>query len=283
MKQGIVVACVLLAVCILVGFRGSDQSTPQATIKAFCAAVQSADYKGAARMVKGGLPDGDFVKLAASLSMKGVKWMMKAENLKVAFQRDTATATFTLLTSMQGKEQPSRQETLPLERIGGVWLIVPPPSLAPKTPLGSVVYALSHPMERPMPGQPVAVGPAQDGGCFSNVKQLCFDFMVFLADSDDLFKFKADTWKKALAPYVKSEKLFHCPDDPSGSASYSVNPYLAGKYASEIAAPSRTVLVYEGHNMKLDFRHGGKACVGFVDGDASMVTPAQAKKLRWKP
>ena len=42
-------------------------------------------------------------------------------------------------------------------------------------------------------------------------------------------------------------------------------------------------MIYEGKNGKLDFRHEGKATVGFADGHAKLIDAQGAKKLRWKP
>ena len=42
-------------------------------------------------------------------------------------------------------------------------------------------------------------------------------------------------------------------------------------------------MIYEGANGKLVFRHDGKACIGFADGHAKLVTAEGAKKLRWTP
>ena len=67
-------------------------------------------------------------------------------------------------------------------------------------------------------------------------------------------------------PYCKSERLFHCQSDKSGAVSYSFNVNLQGLKASAVKFPAKTVMLYEGKGGKLEYRHDGKAAVGFADG-----------------
>jgi prepilin-type processing-associated H-X9-DG protein len=46
--------------------------------------------------------------------------------------------------------------------------------------------------------------------------------------------------------------------------------------------PRRTVLLYEGENGQLDFRHNGHAHVSFTDGSTQIVDREQAQSLHWK-
>jgi prepilin-type processing-associated H-X9-DG protein len=84
-------------------------------------------------------------------------------------------------------------------------------------------------------------------------------------------------------PYIKNESIFKCPSDASGAVSYSFNANLAGVKLAKVSAPAETVMIYEGKNGKLDFRHEGKAAVGFADGHAKLVNAEGAKKLHWRP
>jgi prepilin-type processing-associated H-X9-DG protein len=107
--------------------------------------------------------------------------------------------------------------------------------------------------------------------------------MMFAQDWDEVFKLKAATYDKSVFPYVKNTAIFKCPSDESGKVSYSFNAALAGVNLSRVKLPAQTVLIYEGINGKLNFRHAGKAMVGFADGHCKLLTAAEAKKLRWKP
>lgn len=74
-----------------------------------------------------------------------------------------------------------------------------------------------------------------------------------------------------------------CPLDRKRATSYSFNPAILNIAPQKISNPGLTVLAYEGHEGKFDFRHGGKAAVGFCDDRVKSVDTIQAKTLRWKP
>ena len=51
----------------------------------------------------------------------------------------------------------------------------------------------------------------------------------------------------------------------------------------KIAHPDAVVAVYEGKNQTPDFRHNGKAVIGFADGHVEEIPEAQAGTLKWIP
>jgi prepilin-type processing-associated H-X9-DG protein len=119
--------------------------------------------------------------------------------------------------------------------------------------------------------------------CLKNAKQLALGIMMFCADNNDKIQMSAGDWAKKIQPYVKDMKIFTCPDDRSGESSYSFNGALTGKSQASIVELANTVLVYEGKNGQLDFRHGGRAVVALADGHAKLVSKDEATKLLWKP
>ena len=102
-------------------------------------------------------------------------------------------------------------------------------------------------------------------------------------NNDDKFTLKAAAFKKAFYPYLKNNSIFHCPSDKPGVDSFSFNANLQGIALSKVKKPAEMVMVYEGANGVLNFRHGGSANVGFVDGHVKLMTKEQAKNLVWKP
>jgi prepilin-type processing-associated H-X9-DG protein len=81
------------------------------------------------------------------------------------------------------------------------------------------------------------------------------------------------------------EHFFHCPADTNGEVSYSFNAQLEGMNQQDIDKlehPRRTVLLYEGENGRLNFRHNGQAHVSFTDGSTQLVDREQAQSLHWK-
>ena len=118
--------------------------------------------------------------------------------------------------------------------------------------------------------------------CESNVKQIELGLVQYAQDYNK-YPPSAAGYKAAVFPYIKSEQVFHCPDDSGGGESYSFNTNLQGKNIAALNAPADTVMVYEGNGQTLDFRHEGKAVVGFADGHVQVMTREEAKTLRWKP
>jgi prepilin-type processing-associated H-X9-DG protein len=119
--------------------------------------------------------------------------------------------------------------------------------------------------------------------CESNVKQIELGLTEYVQDHNNKYPPSASGFKAAVFPYLKSEQIFRCPTDTAGSVDYSLNTKLRGVSLEKLADPSQVVAVYEGSNQKLEFRHEGKAVVGFADGHVKALTPAQAQMLRWKP
>ena len=132
-------------------------------------------------------------------------------------------------------------------------------------------------------------GNARLAACESNVKQIELGMLQYTQDHNGALPSSAAAYKNAVFPYIKSESVFHCPADQEGAVSYAMNAHLQGKNLDDLAHPSQVVLVYDGQNGTLDFRHDGKAVVGFADGHDRALTQAQvqeltqAQELKWKP
>src|SRR5882757_4911358 len=62
---------------------------------------------------------------------------------------------------------------------------------------------------------------ARQTTCTSNLKQLGLGFMQYAQDNDEKFPgsdWYGMKWAGHIYPYVKSTGVFHCPDDPAGTA-----------------------------------------------------------------
>ena len=62
----------------------------------------------------------------------------------------------------------------------------------------------------------------------------------------------------------------------------TLNPAIGGVRANKVKSPKVTVVIYEGNEGKLNFKHNGKAAVAFADGRARMINKKQAKRLKWE-
>jgi len=259
-----------------------DRSTPEATVRSFVEAVGAADMKRAAACVQ--------IRQVNESAIAEMGRQFKTESmtatltdLKSAIDGDHATVTARAIVK-HGK--PEQSDTIPttvkLAQVDGRWLIVPDKDLALKQAGPDLVNLTAL-----MLADPEVLMKARDRAravsCISNVKQICLGLLMLCQDYDEKFKLKPDALRKGVAPYIKNASVFMCPSDTSGTTSYSFNANLAGASLAKIDAPVKTVLVYEGHAKKLDFRHDGKAVVGFVDGHVVLVGSEEAKKLRWIP
>ncbi len=132
-----------------------------------------------------------------------------------------------------------------------------------------------------------ARGNARLASCESNVKQLSLGLVQYEQDNDEKFPPSAAAYKDVLAPYIKTDSVFHCPADEGGGVDYALNTNLQGIGLEKLAHPEAVVAVYEGKDQTLDFRHehdGAKVTVvGFVDGHVQAVREAEAQDLQWKP
>ena len=124
---------------------------------------------------------------------------------------------------------------------------------------------------------------ARLASCQSNMMQIELGLTQYTQDHNDKFPPSAAGYKAAIFSYIQDEGMFHCPADQGGPVDYSMNTNLQGKSIDKLAAPASVVAIYEGTNQTLNFRHDGKAVVGYADGHISEVTEANAGSLQWKP
>ena len=244
--------------------------SPESVVQSFVTDLNKKDFEAASKLVKGGSIPPYMKDMFAetkpfpTLSISG---------LTAAVIGDRALATYHLKAT--GPVGPQElDECLVLVRSGDGWLIDVPVKTGG---LGEMAYFMSNP-----PIFVQAHEAAQVAKCMSNVKQVLLALIMLEADNDDVLRVTAANWEKSIARYLKDPNVLTCPEDLKGVSSYSLNANLAGKSATDIEEPSRTVLVYEGKNGRLNFRHGGKATVGFADGHVQRVSPDEAKSLRWK-
>lgn len=121
------------------------------------------------------------------------------------------------------------------------------------------------------------------GECQMNLWRIAFAARWYASSNKDKLPPSASKYVTDLKPYLRPGDVLCCPLDAKGSSSYSMNVNLQGLSLAKITNPAKTVLLYEGKEGVLNFRHNGIAAVAFVDGNASIVNAAQAKSLIWTP
>jgi prepilin-type processing-associated H-X9-DG protein len=271
---------IFMLACLRVA--AQDRSTPEATVQSFLTELGSAHLKEAAACVKG-------VKLdAAGLDALAQQVKKDPATLTLSDAKSTITGTTANVTgkvTVKAASQPKSDTfdtDVNLVSADGAWLIVPRPQAELKKGNDDLLNLMAYSFTDPKVFKE-ANEAARGASCLSNVKQVSLGAMMFVQDWDEVFKLKAETYKKSLMPYIKNASIFTCPSDKAGATSYSFNDNLAGVKLAKVKSPAETVMIYEGKNGKLDFRHQGRAAVGFADGHAKLVDAAAAKKLRWMP
>ncbi|HWD40525.1 MAG TPA: hypothetical protein VG944_16875 [Fimbriimonas sp.] len=248
--------------------------TPERTVQKFVDELNSKQLDSAVHLVMGG----SMAPAITAAIVKDPHWpTYEISSLAEKVNGDRATVTYRL--GLKNQPAAVHSETVSLIKSGSGWLIAPPSAPSDHDTLAAIAYALAHPHEAIQRGHQAA----EDALCLSNVKQLDLAVIMFSNDFDDKLAMTSVNWKSKISPYVRNASLFTCARDPKGTVSYSFNAKLAGKAMAGISRPAETVLVYEGKNGHLDFRHGGRAAVGFADGHAKLLSKEQAKKLSWKP
>ena len=279
MRKVILPAALCLLACLCAA--AQDRSTPESTVRAFLSAFSSGDVKQAATCVKGVRMDYAAQNtLAQQIHKDPASFELSDAKTTITGTSATITGQIVLKSAKSEKtETYATQINLILE--GGAWKILPDAARA-KQDKPDVTNALAY-MLTDTKVFTEARDAARSTACLSNMKQICLAALIFIQDADERFSLKAASYKKSLMPYTKNEAIFKCPSDVGGGSSYSFNSNLAGIRQAKIKAPAETVMIYEGKNGQLDFRHDGRAAVSFADGHAKLLNAAAAKKLRWKP
>jgi prepilin-type processing-associated H-X9-DG protein len=292
LRTGPLVVVALLSLAPLASNRAEappapDFSTPEATLNTFAAALTRMDFRAAAGAILGA-PAGNVAKILADLPPDGQDMpIISVSEVKARITGDAAEVTFT--STIQDRsplaEKRTAAERLLLKRTEGKWLILAGDEANARKlgdePLTIFVHLLRYPRLLAE-----AREAARAVACRTNVKQLCLAVGVLAQDHDERYALRADAWKKALMPYLGKEEVFGCPQarvEGGPAVSYTFNHHLQGKPSAAVRRPNLTVMVYEGSKGKLDFRHDGKAVVGYADGSVRSVTVQEAAKLRWIP
>lgn len=257
---------------------------PEQVISDFADAVsEHLDPEVAARFVEGG-QTGDVLKpIVAELQKERAGWTIRVLQANAQVKGDIAVVKGLLLLRHHWFGKIMHQERLTLHKVGDAWKIVP-------LSVDDFSYSRSDSFDSDILAniatylaRPQEIHEATAFSCLSNLKQLGLATFHLIEDNNEKFAVKAATYQQSLLPYARSEQLFHCPEDKSGTISYSFNDKFDNLPLAQLAEPAHTVMIYEGKDGQLEFRHNNRAGVCFADGHCQLITPEIAKTLRWKP
>lgn len=266
------------------------QEPPESPYKAldeFVRSINGANWMAASNRVLGGRNETELKPIIAELQATYGNWSLKVEQhhmfvTNAAFE-DFADVKIRLILRDNLGNKISHDERLSLQLDNKLWKIVP---LAPDKArqafwgnldsefLENIATCFSYP-------QFINASKATD--CMNNLKQLGLAAMQFVQDYDEKYVLQANTFADYLRPYFRNDDILICPMRPREKNGYTFNVKLEKATLAQIQQPAQTVLIYEGANEKLDFRHDNRAGVAFADGHVQLVTPEEAKNLNWVP
>ncbi len=269
-----------------------DLSTPKATLQSLVSAYSRHDVAAITQCVSGGstkdvpekllqqnfnVTNAECKNVLVEVSGKQAKAAVEYEvSMKINDNDRVVHYTFTEMFSLQKGDSGWLIEAAklnPTDKEVSFGLIAQPLHL---------ITALIGPDPGYRNAMGVAVKQSEATLCLSNTKQIALGCLMYTQDYDEVMPRSAAKYNSLVEPYIKSQTVFQCPLDVKGAISYSMNANLQNRTLADITNPANTVLLYEGKNGKIDFRHEGKAAIAFADGHAKLLTEAETKSLIWK-
>ena len=273
--------------------QGPKLDTPENTVRSFLQSVNRGAFKNASDCVVAG----KYTYPAEQLEfiMRGVKFeMFTIGSIGTAKVEGTEAS---VPVKVGFAQEPPTNETVYLVRDQAKWRISPNYDLAGQgkekspSPVGVMSIAFAQPTAMLAVMFPViaqAAGPQPEA--VRPMGSLAAFTLIFGATHGDTLPNNGPELKKGLEVYTTGG--FGTPRTVGevdrllaqmGTERWSFNASVMGKSQRSIRQPFQTVLIYEGENGRLDYRHEGNAIVALACGIARMVTPDQAKQLRWVP
>lgn len=253
--------------------RGVDLSTPRTTVASFVAALSRNDIAAMRRCVDPSAPSKKADRFFASGGLG-----MRLTDVRVEEQEATAQAA-TVRVSFKAENRPDPvADSVVLSRRPDGWRIVSG-AMRPTSQIIGVLVEIVAGNDTILSAFSQARDKAHSISCLANMKNLALAHLMYAQDYDEVWARR--DWVKAVEPYHKNPRLLSCPSHGAGKVSYSMNSALFGASMTALLAPAETVVLYEGENQKLVFRHQGKAAVGFADGRCRLVDANEARSLKW--
>lgn len=273
-----------------------DLSSPKAAVRSFIAAVKDGDIPTMQKCVQGET-DTNLLKELLGSGAEFPKFTISS----IIAESDQTTAhvaveyTFASVTKEDADWKDVRMaDMFTLIKQGETWRLIADPAVKdlsgdPQLSVFSLLF-----QTRPLSfvvavsGSPqvaksfaTAQTKARATACLSNAKQISTGVLIYSQDYDEVTPRKGASYTELVDPYIKNQRVFTCPLAPAGTISYTFNSGVAGVPMSVITAPAKTVMIYEGKDGKLDYKHEGQAVVGFMDGHCKLIKPEEAAGLIW--
>lgn len=268
-----------------------DLSSPTAAIQSF---ITASNNRNTVMMRKCVLNPTPSTKTDKFIEFSRINLQFSvSEYSDVTILNNTATAVLNL--KLIGETNTlSQKELVLLKRSNSEWKIDAdatvrlsfdpnkPDAELPKYMLGAMA-TLASGDERFLAGVESSFESRDAESCLRQLKILSLSTGMYQLDHDEVLP-PFESWFTSIKPYNSSPDTSRCPKDYNNSFSYSMNKALDRKPLAVLDDPKTTVLIYEGKDGILDFRHQGKAGICFADPETpcKLVTPEESKKLNWK-
>ncbi len=133
---------------------------------------------------------------------------------------------------------------------------------------------------------------ARETSCLSNVKQISMATLMYAQDYDEQLP-QATEWQTNFTPYIKDEKIYHCPavvftqeQATPPATTYAYNSALDRMKLKRLADPANTVSNYDSSNFSRNAndaltslpspgRHLKGNNISFADGHARFWSDAE--------
>jgi len=266
-----------------------DLSSPRATVHSFVSSINQYNFAQAAKCVEGAETEMSEAAKAIGNDWKKQDITLVLSDLRSSVDKSDATVivNVTILTKGKKKVLSAHESHLKLSRQAEDWKIVSDDSnLYSEFDVLSFMATVLKSSEESQKIYETAKGNAQLNSCRSNLKQISLALQMFVQDHNHVFALTSSSLKKELKAYVMADAVYYCPvvsGDDKKEPSYSFNNNLANITEASIKDPSKTIMLYEGTNGELNFRHNDKANVAFADGHVKSIGRKEAESLLWKP
>lgn len=277
---------ILLVATLLSAMSSPDFATPDSTLRKFVGHVNNHEFREAQQCTWGSVPFTD-----KQMSDLDRLFPSAIQIKKVSPRIDGAKATLEveLRDSESGRTDKG---TFTLERRKANWKFVIPEAKRGMSN-GDMLIGLygNRQPDYLFPVVPPAKSGALGIASRSQIKQIAAGILLYEEENSGFPKSAMDAM-----PYLKNIDLFTAPQarraqesvkqyvarTRAKEVSYFLNPNIVGKKLSQVSDPELTVMLYEGTGGKVIGRHDGKGAIAFCDGQARLVTPMEATKLKWK-
>lgn len=273
-----------------------DATKPETTVQSFLTAFSRGDAQEIAKYVDGAIATPELNTVLGTMRraslpsdfrilLTPIKTTLTAPNEAVVTFTIQSSSSINLFTSSFSAVAPDA--VLLKHNTDGWQIVAPTPDdiLVNKEekPLDdNVVRYFAFMMRYPDKAPQVQIMLAGNSAV-KDVKKITNGLMMLAHDSNQVLQVNPTQYRTSLTYYVAGDDTYRPPLDKVGTVSYRFNRRLVSKSLADFVTPSKTVLIYEGEEGKPAFRYNGLAVIGYADGSAKLVTPEEAKKLRWTP